>query len=164
MIFSKKDSDMSGRREPEVRPTPAMPQKIASQVQERRIQHSILSADLRISGDVTSAGDITIEGSVDGNIECRCLTLTGEPEVKGSATAETVLVSGAFTGDIRARKVILTKAAKLEGDIYSDTLEIQPGASFQGEVHRLKEGDSLRTPPRLPMPAKQKAEASQSAA
>ena len=138
MIFGRREAVAIERTTREARPvTPALREE-GSTNPERRIQHSILSADLRVAGDVTSKGDITIEGAVDGNIECRCLTLAGEPEVKGSATAETVLLSGAFTGDIRARKVILTRTAKLDGDIFSDSLEIQPGASFQGEVHRLK--------------------------
>ena len=143
MIFGKREPVATGRTEPDASSvTPALREKI-SQVQERRIQHSILSADLQITGDVISSGDITIEGAVDGNIECRCLTLAGQPEVKGCANAQTVLVSGTFTGDIRARKVILTKTANLVGDIYNETLEIQPGASFEGKVHRLEsKGDA----------------------
>jgi cytoskeletal protein CcmA (bactofilin family) len=132
MIFGRKESAEIGGAARQADPvSPSMREKIA-QVQERHIQHSILSADLQIDGDVTSKGDITIEGTVDGNIECRCLTLAGEPKVKGSATAETVLLSGTFTGNIRARKVILTRTANLFGDIYNESLEIQPGAQGLG--------------------------------
>jgi cytoskeletal protein CcmA (bactofilin family) len=159
MIFGRRETVAIERTTREARPvTPALREE-GSTNPERRIQHSILSADLRVSGDVISKGDITIEGAVDGNIECRCLTLAGEPEVKGSATAETVLLSGAFTGDIRARKVILTRTAKLDGDIFSDNLEIQPGASFQGEVHRLKGDDRRGATTGQPPKDKPKAEA-----
>jgi cytoskeletal protein CcmA (bactofilin family) len=130
MIFGKKDSLGIDRRTQSSNTGTPTAHSETGTGPERRIQHSILSADLTIAGDVISNGDITIEGAVDGNIECRCLTLAGEPKVKGSATAETVLLSGTFTGNIRARKVILTRTANLFGDIYNESLEIQPGAKF----------------------------------
>jgi cytoskeletal protein CcmA (bactofilin family) len=102
-----------------------------------KVQHSIISADTTLTGDLKSEGDITVEGTIDGNIQCRSLTLSGEPVIKGSANAESAFVSGTFKGDIRAKKVVLTKTAKMRGDIYNETLEIQPGADFQGEVGRL---------------------------
>ncbi len=142
MIFGRKESAEIGEATRQADPVSSSMRERINQAQDRRIQHSILSADLKVAGDVTSKGDITIEGAVDGNIECRCLTLAGEPKVKGSAKAETVLVSGTFTGDIRAKKVILTKTANLVGDIYNESLEIQPGASFEGKVHRLKAEDA----------------------
>jgi len=102
-----------------------------------KVQHSIISADTTLTGDLKSEGDITVEGTVDGSIQCRCLTLSGQPVIKGSANAESAIVSGTFKGDIRAKKVILTQTAKMLGDIFNETLEIQPGADFQGEVGRL---------------------------
>ena len=103
-----------------------------------KVQHSILSADTTLTGDLRSEGDITVEGTIDGNIQCRCLTLSGEPVINGSAKAESAIISGIFKGDIRAKKVILTKTAKMQGDIFNETLEIHPGADFQGEVGRLE--------------------------
>jgi cytoskeletal protein CcmA (bactofilin family) len=103
-----------------------------------KIQHSIFSADTTLTGDLKTEGDITVEGTIEGNIQCRCLTLSGEPVIKGSAKAETAIVSGTFSGDIRAKKVILTKTAKVQGRIFNKTLEIQSGADFQGEVGRLE--------------------------
>jgi cytoskeletal protein CcmA (bactofilin family) len=103
-----------------------------------QVQHSILSADTTLTGDLQSKGDITVEGTIDGNIDCRCLTLSGEPVIKGSAKAETAVVSGTFTGDIRAKRVILTKTAKMQGGIFNEILEIQRGADFRGNVGRLE--------------------------
>jgi cytoskeletal protein CcmA (bactofilin family) len=114
-----------------------------------KVQHSIISADTTLTGDLKSQGDITVEGTIDGNIHCRCLTLSGEPVIKGSANAESAIVSGTFKGDIRAKKVILTKTAKMLGDIYNETLEIQPGANFQGEVGRLESAKPTITDPIL---------------
>lgn len=100
-------------------------------------EHSIIPADLKITGDLVSPGDIHVEGVIHGNITCRTLTLTGQPVIQGSVKAETIRVSGTFNGKVEAKKVVLTKAAKMVGEIYYETLEIEPGASFEGKLNRL---------------------------
>ncbi len=105
-------------------------------------QHSLISADTAVTGDLVSAGDISIEGRVDGTITCRTLTLRGEPIVTGSVQAESVHVCGSFNGELRAKKVVLTKTAKMTGDIHQETLEIHPSAWFQGNVEHLKAGQA----------------------
>ncbi len=101
-------------------------------------EHSIIPADLKITGDLVSSGDIHVEGVIHGNITCRTLTLTGQPVIKGSVKAETVRVCGTFDGKIEAKKVALTKAARMTGEIYYATLEIEPGALFEGKVSCLR--------------------------
>jgi len=102
------------------------------------IQHSVLPVGTTLKGDLISSGDITIEGTVDGNIKCRFLTLSGQPTISGSAEAEVVNVCGSFTGELHAAKVILNKTAKMRGDIYQEVLEIQTGADFEGKVAPLR--------------------------
>lgn len=102
-----------------------------------RVQHSILSADTKLTGDLVSSGDITVEGTIDGSIKCRCLTLVGQPVIKGTVEAETAHVCGTFTGELRANKVILNKTARMRGDIYQQCLEVHTGAEFEGKVSRL---------------------------
>ena len=101
-------------------------------------EHSIIPADLKITGDLVSPGDIHVEGVIHGNITCRTLTLTGQPVIEGSVKAETVRVCGAFNGKIEAKKVTLTKAARMTGEIYYEALEIEPGALFEGKVSRIE--------------------------
>ena len=102
------------------------------------VQHSILPAGTTLNGDLVGSGDITIEGTVNGNIKCRFLTLTGQPSISGCAEAEVVNLCGSFTGELRATKVILNKTAKMRGDIYHQVLEIETGADFEGKVAPLK--------------------------
>ncbi len=101
-------------------------------------QHSIIPADLQITGDLVSTGDIHVEGVIHGDITCRTLTLTGQPVIQGSVEAETVRVSGTFNGKVQAKKVSLTKTARMTGEICYETLEIEPGASIEGKLSCLK--------------------------
>ena len=104
----------------------------------KKVQHSVISSDLKIKGDLESTGDITIDGAVEGNIKCRTLILGEEPEIKSSIEADTVRICGAFSGDVKARKVVLTKTAKVTGDIYHECLEVEEGAVLEGRLGRLK--------------------------
>ena len=101
-------------------------------------EHSIIPADLKITGDLVSPGDIHVEGVIHGDITCRTLTLTGQPVIEGSVKAETVHVCGTFDGKIEAKKVSLTKAAKMVGEIYYEILEMEAGASFEGKLSRIE--------------------------
>ena len=103
-----------------------------------KIQHSIISAALTVTGDIVTTGDLTVEGTVDGSITCRTLTLGGTPTIKGDVKAETVRVCGAFTGSISAAQVHLVKSAVMRGDIRYHTLTIDEGAYFEGKAARLK--------------------------
>ena len=104
----------------------------------KKVQHSVISSDLTIRGDLESTGDITIDGAVEGNIKCRTLILGEEPVIKSSIEADTVRICGVFSGDVRARKVVLTKTAQVSGDIFHECLEVEEGASLEGRLGRLK--------------------------
>ncbi len=111
------------------------------------IQHSVLPVGTTLKGDLSSSGDITIEGTVDGNIKCRFLTLSGQPTISGSAEAEVVHLCGSFTGELRANKVILQKNARMRGDIYQEVLEVQLGADFEGKVAPLRSSSAKSAAP-----------------
>ena len=110
----------------------------APQREKPPAQNAVIPADLKITGDLVSTGDIHVEGAIYGNITCRTLTLSGQPEIKGSLEAETVRLYGTFTGNVQAKNVALTKAARMKGDISYGNLEIEPGAEFEGKLSRLK--------------------------
>ena len=119
------------------------------------VQHSILPAGTTLNGDLIGSGDITIEGTVNGNIKCRFLTLTGQPSISGCAEAEVVNLCGSFTGELRATKVILNKTAKMRGDIYHQVLEIETGADFEGKVAPLRPTAAKpESPAKSPSPGK----------
>jgi len=101
-------------------------------------RHSVLPAGTTLDGDLIGDGDITIEGTVNGNIQCRFLTLSGQPTIRGCAEAEVVNLCGNFTGELHASKVILNRTAKMRGDIYYRVLEVQPGADFEGRAAPLE--------------------------
>ncbi len=134
MFESKKASGTTEQDLPKEEKVP----EAAPRCEKPLAQHAIIPSDLKITGDLVSTGDIHVEGTIHGNITCRALTLSGQPVIKGSLKAETVRIYGTFDGNVQAKKVALTKAARMKGDISYGTLEIEPGAEFEGKVSRLK--------------------------
>ena len=117
-------------------PEPVLERERRAVPHPRNVQHSFIDSDTKVVGDVESAGDISLEGTVEGNVRCRALTLRGRPVVTGDVQADAVHVCGQFHGTLHARKVVLTKAARMAGDINYETLEFHEGAEFEGGVRR----------------------------
>jgi len=146
-MFGKTRAANPRQPETETKVLSAQADDSAAQIPRHR-QHSYLSKDAKLKGDFVSAGDVTIEGTLDGRIKCRSLTLSGEPVISGSIEADTVHVCGSFEGELHARKVVLAKTARLIGDVFQKSLEIHPGAIFEGQVARLdiQPSDGTRKP------------------
>lgn len=95
---------------------------------------SIISADLKMHGNLTSAGDLQIDGIVEGDIQSRSLTVGEGAMVTGNIQAETIRVCGQVTGQIKAATVNLERTAKVVGDIVHQILSLEPGAYLEGHV------------------------------
>jgi cytoskeletal protein CcmA (bactofilin family) len=119
-----------------VAPEPAPGRERTGETPPRKVQHSFISADTKVTGDLEGVGDISVEGSVEGNISCRTLTLQGQPIITGDVQADAVHVCGRFKGALQAKKVVLTKAARMSGDINYEILELHEGAEFEGGIRR----------------------------
>ncbi len=98
---------------------------------------SIISADLKIVGDLHSNGDLQIDGAVEGDITSRSVTVGESAVVRGSLVAENVRVYGAVFGQIKANSVTLAKTAKVEGNIVHQALSMEAGAALSGNLSRL---------------------------
>ncbi len=107
---------------------------------KRSAPPTIISADLRVDGDLTSEGEIQIDGVVDGDVKGARLSIGQGGTIKGSVTADRVLVRGRITGQIKARLVTLTRTARVTGDVLHETLAIEPGARLEGSCRRMEAG------------------------
>ncbi len=138
---------------PESSPPAAQPPR--QNLSKGKVQHSIISRDLTITGDIVSTGDVRVEGRVDGNITCRTLTLGNEPIINSVVNADTVHVCGKFNGEIRAASVVLAKSAEVTGDIFQNSLEVQDGASIEGNIRRLSAAEAREGPKPMKVSAAQ---------
>jgi cytoskeletal protein CcmA (bactofilin family) len=99
---------------------------------------SIISASLRIVGNLVSDGDIQVDGTVDGDVQSRSLTVSQGAAVNGGISAETVRIDGAVNGHIKASNVMLGPTARVLGDIIHANLVIEAGAFLEGHCRRME--------------------------
>ena len=126
-MFSNKSKDAV--------PAP-QPMLAAPQPQPKRARAlsapSIISADMVISGTISSTGDIQIDGRVEGDVRSVGLVIGDKAEISGEVLAEDGTVRGKVSGRIRARKILLAATSHVEGDILHEAFAVESGAFFEG--------------------------------
>ena len=121
-MFAKDAKPIPARDGPRAAPRQAVP--------------SLISQDMRITGDLVCDGDIQVDGTIDGNVKTGMLTVGEEAQIRGEIEADSVRVCGSVTGQIQARTVEIVKTAKVVADIIHETLSIEAGAFVTGNIKR----------------------------
>ena len=105
---------------------------------------SIISADLRVNGNLISGSDIQVDGWVQGDIQSRTVIIGLGATVHGAVQAETVRVCGTVNGQIKGDSVVLEKTARVTGDVLHKTLAIEEGAQLEGMCKRIESAASVQ--------------------
>jgi cytoskeletal protein CcmA (bactofilin family) len=98
---------------------------------------SIISANLKIVGNLVSDGDVQVDGIIEGDVNSRSLTVSENASIIGEVTAETVRIHGTVRGQIKAANVAMGPTAKVVGDVAHTNLVIESGAFIEGHCKRL---------------------------
>lgn len=96
---------------------------------------TIVGANTRFVGTLTSDGNIRIDGTVEGDLEVLGNLIVGESgRVIATIKAQNVHVSGAVKGEITAvEQLEISPTGKVWGDITTAALHIEPGGLFRGQ-------------------------------
>lgn len=98
---------------------------------------SIISADLKIVGDLSSDGEIQVDGTIEGDIRTKSLLVGETAHIKGEIVADSIHVHGSISGQIKSRSVNLAKTAHVVGDVLHQDLSIETGAFLEGHCKRM---------------------------
>jgi cytoskeletal protein CcmA (bactofilin family) len=111
-------------------------------------QHTLISKETKIVGEVHFTGEMIIQGAVVGNIIAEGVDGGAELEisqcgrVEGQIHAPKIIVRGLLNGDIHASKhVELAATAVINGDVYYQLLEVVKGAQVNGNLIRMDKVD-----------------------
>lgn len=99
---------------------------------------SVLGADLRITGEITSSGSVEVLGEIEGNITANGLSIGQEGRVKGSINAHTVEVKGKFDGKVSCESFTLRASSEVKADVNAVALVIESGARIEGRFTKPK--------------------------
>ncbi|VAW14836.1 hypothetical protein MNBD_BACTEROID01-1309 [hydrothermal vent metagenome] len=95
---------------------------------------NLINKGTKIVGDITAEGDIRIDGELIGNIKAKGRLVIGTNGViEGEILCRNIEVSGKVKGKISAMELLTMKASsKINGEITSAKLTVEPGAVFTG--------------------------------
>ena len=108
-----------------------------SSKRSKAVPPTIISSDMRITGNVTSEGEVQVDGVVDGDVRGARVSVGATGHIAGAVTADNILVRGKINGQIRAQVVTFTRTAQVKGDVFHDTLSMEAGAKLEGHCRRL---------------------------
>ena len=86
-------------------------------------------------GNLTSSGDVRVDGKLIGSIKTGGRLVLGENGIiEGDVCCENAIVAGEIKGTINTSELLtLRSTAKLNGEIITIKLAIEPGAVFSGK-------------------------------
>jgi cytoskeletal protein CcmA (bactofilin family) len=93
-----------------------------------------INSDTVIEGSIKAKGNLRIDGKLTGTLECQGRLVIGATgSVDGEIRCENAEIEGTIKADITVSELLSLKStAKVQGDIVTKKLAIEPGASFSG--------------------------------
>ena len=97
---------------------------------------SIVGAGMSLDGDCETDGSLRIEGTIRGNVRAGKSVVIGKNGlVDGSIFTQDAVISGQVLGSVTAEsRLELHSTSHISGEIYTLRLQVDDGASLQGQV------------------------------
>jgi cytoskeletal protein CcmA (bactofilin family) len=108
-----------------------------------------LGKNVTVKGQIVAREDLTIDGEVEGTVECHehRLTIGPNARVQSNLKAREIVIHGSIQGNVEAAdKIDIKKEAKLVGDIKTSRIVIEDGAYFKGSIDISKTAP-VKSPP-----------------
>ena len=98
------------------------------------LMFNALTAGSKIVGTVVADTDYRIDGLIDGDLQCNGKVVIGEAgKVKGTIACQNAEILGAMEGKINCQQQLSLRAtSKVDGEVKTKTLIVEPGAVFNG--------------------------------
>ena len=95
----------------------------------------IIGEGATIKGEIKEENEITIQGNVDGDIECKDLIVGKTGSIKGKIKADTLYVEGTIEGEINVTELLkLMSSSYVSGKVNYGSLQINEGGKLIGEL------------------------------
>lgn len=98
---------------------------------------TLISAGTTLKGDINCSTDLRIDGTVIGNIKSSSKIIIGSTGVvEGDISVNQADIVGKVSGNIRSKELLqLRGQCVVTGNLYAGKLQVEPSASFNGQVH-----------------------------
>ena len=96
--------------------------------------HNSLTTGTIVKGNVKTETDFRLDGQIEGDVDCDGKFVIGpKGRVTGNIVSTSAEILGEVNGTVRTgEKLVLKSTGNINGDIFVKSLEIEPGARFNG--------------------------------
>ncbi len=107
---------------------------------------SIISSEMRVTGDISFKGKARIDGSVQGDIRGEYLVISESGVIQGNLELETLVCHGKVEGDIKADLITAHSTATINGGLTAANLTVEAGATLEGEIRAARRQQAPASP------------------
>lgn len=109
--------------------------KKSLQINDQQIS-TIIGEGYVFTGELEGSSVIRIEGKVIGNVNVDGGVVLGENGIiEGNIASKSVIIYGRVNGNIKTTQLEIKKTGHIYGEITTDTLEIELGAKYNGQLN-----------------------------
>ena len=115
--------------------------KSENKIVENSKSSLMIGEGVTITGTIKASNKVTVQGTIDGDIECNSVTINKSGNVKGKIKTETMTVEGKAEGELNVNDVLNIKSeGSVNGKIFYGEIQIEKGGKLSGEInHRDKD-------------------------
>lgn len=97
---------------------------------------SVLGPTLKFKGELSAEEDLLIQGEIEGSIKHTSnLTIGEDGRINASVSAKHINIEGTVDGDLQgADSVVVRDTATVQGNIFSPSVSLYEGATFNGTI------------------------------
>ena len=100
-------------------------------------KHNLMIGEgVTINGNIKSDNEVIIQGSVEGDIQCKSITINNSGNLKGKIKAENMTVEGKVEGEININNLLEIKSkGNASGKIFYGRIQIDEEGKLEGEIN-----------------------------
>ena len=96
----------------------------------------LIGEGVSITGTIKAENEVTIQGTIDGDVDCHTVIVSQTGNVKGKLKAETMKVEGKVEGEININDQLhIRSKGSVNGKIFYGSIEIDSGGKLLGEIN-----------------------------
>jgi len=97
---------------------------------------SVIGSGMQVNGDVQTEGSVRVDGSIKGDVRAGKSVVIGKGGlVEGNIFTQDSVLSGRITGSVVAEsRLEVQTTAIIMGDVQARRMQLEEGASLQGQV------------------------------
>ena len=103
--------------------------------EQNYVKSLMIGEGVSITGSIKADNQVTVQGTIDGDIDCNNVTIKNTGIVKGKIQSESMIVEGKIEGEINVNSILHIKSkGYINGKIFYGIIQIDDGGKLQGEI------------------------------